>query len=511
MIIFPENPHLQVEQFILDETLTVVIRSTEGSATCTSCGTTATHLHSRYQRRLSDVPVSGYLVKLLVEVRRFFCRNCSCPRKTFAEAFLPLAKRFAQRTNRLQAALQDLGLALGAEAGARLGAQLGFPASPSSLLRLLRRVNLPVSTSPARPGGLDDWAYKRQRRYGTLICDLDTGKPLDVLADRPVQTVSTWVHHHPEIEIISRDRWSEYATAAQQGAPQARQVADRWHLLHNLPESVSALFPRIRAQLNPSGPPNKGKEPSSASLVRQQQYRELLALCEQGLGPEQIATVMGLSERTVYGWLTQANAPSWHHQTRSSSVIDPYQASLLKRWQEGCRKGSVLCRELKAPGYRGSERAVYRYLTFLKMQFLPQQLPKAVWPALSRKRMTWLLVKEPSQLDEEEQQALSPLRQTSATAEVVYHLVQGFGQMVRLRQGERLDEWLKQVETSAIPELQPFVAGIQRDKAAAQAGLTLFYSNGLLEGHVNRLKLIKRSMYGRANFDLVRLRVLSSA
>jgi len=154
----------------------------------------------------------------------------------------------------------------------------------------------------------------------------------------------------PEIEIISRDRWSEFATAAQKGAPQARQVADCWHLLHNLTESVSTLFPRIRAELNPSGPTSKGKEPSSAQLARKPQYRELLALSEQGLGPEQIAPLMGLSERTVYRWLTQANAPSWQHQARSSSVIDPYHAYLLKRWQEGCRKGSVLCRELNAQG-----------------------------------------------------------------------------------------------------------------------------------------------------------------
>lgn len=511
MIIFPENTYLQVEQFTLGETLTVVIRSTQASALCTYCGTMATHLHSRYQRRLSDVPVSGYPVKLLVEVRRFFCRNASCPRKTFAEAFVPLAKRFAQRTNRLQAALQDLGLVLGAEAGARLSARLGLPASPSSLLRLLRSVQLPATTSPARHIGLDDWAYKRQRRYGTLICDLDTGKPLDMLPDRSVQTVSTWLQQHPEIEIISRDRWSEYATAAQKGAPQARQVADRWHMVQNLTESVSALFPRIRAELNPSGPSSQVKEPSSACLARQQQYRELLALSEQGLDPEQIASLVGLSQRSVYRWLTQANAPSWQHHARSSSVIDPYQAYLLKRWQEGCRKGSVLCRELKAQGYHGSERAVYRYLTFLKRQSLLEEFPKMVWPPLSKKRTTWLLVKEPSELDDEEQEALSTLRQSSATAEVVYHLVQDFGQMVRLRQGERLDAWLKKVETSAIPELQTFAAGIQRDKAAVQAGLSLSYSNGLLEGHVNRLKLIKRSMYGRAKFDLLRLRVLSSA
>ena len=137
----------------------------------------ATHIHSYYQRRLSDLPVSGYPVKLLIKVRRFFCQNRCCPRKTFAEAFGSLARRSAQRPNRLREALQQLGLALGAEAGARLGSHLGRVSSPSSLLRLLRPVEPPARSSPATIIGIDDWAYKRRRSYGTLICDLETGKP----------------------------------------------------------------------------------------------------------------------------------------------------------------------------------------------------------------------------------------------------------------------------------------------------------------------------------------------
>jgi transposase len=329
MILFPENSHLKIEQFTREKTLTIVISSTESTAVCTYCGTTATHIHSHYQRRFSDLPVSGSPVKLLVEVRRFFCQNPSCSRKTFAEAFVSLAQRYAQRTNRFQSSLQELGIALGGEAGARLGARLGLPSSPASVLRLLRKIKLPASPSPARKVGLDDWAYKRRRRYGTLICDLDTGKPLDLLPDRTVQTVSTWLQEHPEIEIISRDRWSEYATAAQQGAPQARQVADRWHLLHNLTESVSTLFARLRAELTSSGPPTKEKQPASA---RQQQYQELQAFLQQGLRPEQIAPLLGLSERTVYRWLAHGKVPSWHHHARSNSVMDPYQAYVIKRW-----------------------------------------------------------------------------------------------------------------------------------------------------------------------------------
>lgn len=510
MIIFPENTHLKIEHVSLEKTLTVLISSTGTTCVCPYCGTQATQIHSRYRRHLSDLPVSGYPVKLLVEVRRFFCRHPSCTRKTFAETFQPFAGRYAQRTNRLQEALQQLGLDVGGQAGAKTGTRLGLLASPTSVLRLIRKAKLAAPPHPVTCIGIDDWAYKRRRRYGTLICDLKTGKPLDLLPDRTVQTVSAWLQEHPQIQIISRDRWSEYALAAQKGAPQARQVADRWHLLHNLTESVATVFPRIRGEVTGSEPLTNGKSPSLAHKARHQQYQELLAWFDQGLKPEQIAPLVGMSERTIYRWLAQATAPSRLHHMRFASVIDPYQAYLLKRWQEGCRKGSVLCRELKAQGYRGSERAVYRYLTFLKEQAFSQELPQAPLPLLSSKKTTWLLVKEASKLDEEEQEALTRLRQTSTTADVVYPLLQDFGQMVRLRQGERLDQWLTSVEASAIAELQSFAAGIQRDKAAVQAGLTLPYSNGLLEGHVNRLKLIKRSMYGRANFDLLRLRVLST-
>lgn len=166
-------------------------------------------------------------------------------------------------------------------------------------------------------------------------------------------------------------------------------------------------------------------------------------------------------------------------------------------------------RELRAQGYHGSQRAVYRLLSFLKAHSSSQPLPSAA--VLSRKRMTWLLVKDPDELDEEEREELATLRQGSTTAQHVYPLAQAFRQMVRLRQGEKLDAWLEEVNASALPEVQRFAAGIQRDKAAVQAGLTLSVSNGVLEGHINRLKLIKRSMYGRANFDLLRLRVLAAA
>lgn len=520
LLLVPAHSSLAIQDIQVDETLTVRLHSTESEGTCSGCGSTSTRLHSRYYRTLSDLPMSGRRVRLLVQVRRFFCPNRACRLKTFAERFPELARPHAQRTLRLQHALEQLGLALGGAAGARQGQQFGLQISPDSLLRLIRQ-----QAVPARPRathiGLDDWAYKRSLRYGTLICDLDTGEVLDLLPDRSVQTVFTWLQAHPEVELISRDRWSEYATAAQKAAPQATQVADRWHLLSNLVESLTALLARCRPEIRrtsaalgtkPTPKPSGTNQLMAASLQAQRhdQFAQVHALSQQGLTPVQIAARVGLGERTVYRWLARQQVPDWHHRFRSASVLDPYKAYVLKRWQEGCRKGVQLLHELQAQGYRGSTRAIYRYLAFLDASLEVTAQATPTQEPFSAKRAVWLLIRRTGDLDAADQEQLAFLRHASDQVERAYQLAQSFTHMLRDRQGQLLEDWLQEAASSDLPELRQFAAGIRRDQAAVQAGLTLSYSNGLVEGHINRLKLIKRSMYGRAKFDLLRQRVLCS-
>lgn len=520
LLLVPAHSSLAVQDIQVDETLTVMLHSTESAGTCSGCGSPSTHIHSRYYRTLSDLPMSGRRVRLRVQVRRFFCPNLACPLKTFAERFPELAGPHAQRTLRLQQALEQLGLALGGEAGARRGQQFGFPASPDSLLRLVRQR---TASSPPRAThiGIDDWAYKRRLRYGTLICDLDSGDVVDLLPDRSVQTVYTWLRQHPEVELISRDRWSEYATAAQKAAPQATQVADRWHLLSNLVESLTALLARCRPEIRQASealeteptPQPYGTNRVIASALQAQrhdQFAQVHALSQQGLTPVEIAARVGLGERTVYRWLARQQVPDWHHRFRRASVLDPYKAYVLKRWQEGCRKGVQLLHELQARGYRGSTRAIYSYLALLNASGDAAPQAATAQEPFSARRAVWLLIQDLQKLDAAQQQHLAFIRQASPQVEQAYQLAQAFTQMLRQRQGQLLDDWLQEANTSGLPELRQFAAGIQRDKAAVQAGLTLSYSNGLVEGHINRLKLIKRSMYGRANFDLLRQRVLCS-
>ncbi len=436
-----------------------------------------------------------------------------------------------------------MGFELGGEAAARLGKKLSYAGSPDTVLRLVKRTPLPTVSSP-RVVGIDDWSWKRRLRYGTLICNLENNTPIDVLPDRSVQTVSAWFENHPSIEIVSRDRSSEYAAAISKGAPQATQVADRWHLGKNVADSVQTLLARCRAEirhglyvqvapeLEDREPlPEERRPPRSRSVEqaqfarraqKQDRYAQVVELHHQGVKAADIASRVGIGERTVHRWKSFGSFPEARRRRRRPGLIDPYERYVLSRWQEGHRNGSQLYKELTAQGYKGSPKAMDNYLATLR---IPQSdapksaplkrrrprsvpLPPAPLENVSAQRATWLFVCQAEKLDERQQAELALIRQASPTAETAYGLVQAFMQMIWEQTGQQLDTWLASIELSHLPELESFAKGIQQDKAAVFAGLTLPWSNGPLEGHVNRLKLLKRSMYGRAKLPLLRARVL---
>jgi transposase len=549
MTILPDLSDLIIEQVSITKEVTVTVRAASPMAPCPCCGTVSQRVQSRYTRTLRDLPASGRPVHLIVRVRRFFCQESTCVRKIFAERFPSLTMPRVKFTLRLQEALQDVGFALGGEAGARLGKKLSVPGSPDTILRLVKGAELSIASTP-RIVGIDDWSWKRRLRYGTLICDLESGKPIDVLPDRSVEVVSAWFEKHPNVEIVSRDRSSEYATAIKKGAPQALQVADRWHMGKNLADSVETLLARCRAEIRRAlqvqampeqereetePVPEEGKRPPRGRLVKLAQegrraqkldrYTQVIELHHQGLSATDIASRVGIGERTAYRWLGNGSFPEAKRRRRRPSLIDPYERYVLRWWQEGNRNGAQLYRELTSRGYTGSPKAMYNYLTTLQT---PQSHASTSSPSkpqesksipssptllenFSAQRATWLFLCQPDKLSETQQEELTLIKQASPSAEAAYRLAQAFMQMIWQHTGEQLDTWLSSVEASYLPELKSFAKGIQQDKAAVFAGLTLPWSSGPLEGHVNRLKLIKRSMYGRAKLPLLRARVLHMA
>jgi transposase len=532
---------------------------------CPLCQRRSTRIHSWYRRTLVDLPWGGFPVVLHVGVRRFVCATPTCPRRIFAERFPTLVAPHARQTAPARLACQQVGLALGGQAGTRLAALLGLPTSRASVLRRVLEAPLAAVECP-RVLGIDDWSWRRGHRYGTLLCDLERRRLVDLLADRSAETVAAWLKAHPGVEIISRDRGGLYAEGARRGAPAAMQVADRWHLLDNLVDALERLLLHKKATLqeaatslcpnagNIGAPPDPDAVPTPRSPVemysgrrkhpqprrwRQRAeieslrrhashvacYEQVHALAAVQADKADIARMVGVSRRTVYRYLAMSAPPERRQPRRRGAVLDPYRSYLLQRWAQGCHNAHRLWREIHAQGFAYSVTNVARFAAQIRRGEIPcpavappgsnaLALPASA-PLLathwSPQRVAGLYVSRPADLTETQQTYLRAVVQADTTLAVAYSLAQAFATMLRSRQGERLDHWIAAAQACGIAELRRFASGLLADRDAVQAGLTLCWSQGQVEGHVHRLKLVKRSMYGRAGFTLLRQRVLKTA
>jgi transposase len=538
------------------ETLTLVLKSSQTRAACPACTHPSTRIRGRYTRTLADLPCQGRAVCVRLEVRRFVCRTQGCPRTTFAERFPQLTRAYARRTLRQAKALTEVAFANGSKAGAQLAKRLAMPTSRDTLLRLIRSTDVPLRKTP-QVLGLDDFAWKKGDRYGTLLVDLQAHCPVEVLPDREADTVVRWLRAHRGVKIISRDRAGAYAEAATRGAPRARQVADRYHVLVNLREAIKGTLARKPGSLPEvaaeRGEPRASSQPAMATLeaagvhaetapederagvrpltiteqrrqisraLRLVRYEQIITLHREGLSLRAIARHLHVSRKVVHRSVRAGIFPERAPTGRRQSKLDPYLPYLRKRWEEGCHNGLQLARELRTRGFRGSASLVGKLIGGWRAR-LPgpaervrgkkRQMAPPARRHLSPRQASWLFIQDQAKLTTDQRTLIERIRQTNTDLQELYQLGQDFVQMVKQRQVRRLDGWLARAHQSSSVELRGFASGIKRDYAAVKAALSLPWSQGQVEGQITRLKFLKRQMYGRAHFALLRSRVLRRA
>jgi transposase len=505
---------LSVERIeIGSDKIIAVARSPKKVSICPSCGRASSRVHSQYQRSLSDLPAHGRCVEIKVTVRRFRCAQPICARKIFAERLdKSIAVPFARRTTRLESVVHRLGLALGGRPGQSLAERLAIAVSKDTLLRAVRR----GATRPAWPlraVGIDDWAWRRGCRYGTIVCDLERRRIMALLPDRLSETAAAWLRDHPGIEFVARDRGASYGEAATKGAPGAIQIADRWHLIEN---ASAALLDVVRQNMRAirNVVASTAADPSVLTSAERRQWDgfqrrkettdAVLALAREGTPIKEIVRRLGLARMTVRRIVRGGGLDMF--RTRIST-LEPHLAALDACWRNGCHNGAELWRRLRGDGFRGSRRVVSEWATRRRLEEKSAHAQRSR-KSPSARHIARILTICRDHVPAEHAASILQIETGVPDLIIARDLVDRFHAMIRERRSADLDPWIAAAKDSA---LSSFATGIASDRDAVHAAIVHPWSNGQAEGQITKLKLVKRQMYGRANLDLLEARVIGAS
>ena len=508
-------------------------------------------MHGRYERTLVDVPAGCREVVVRLSVRRFRCTDPGCTVVTFAEQVPRPTSRWARRTQPVTTMLAGIGLVLAGRAGARLAEGLGVAVGRNVLLRIVRALPVPDRTSQQglRLLGVDDFALRRGHIYGTVLVDLDTHRPIDLLPKRTTEPVAAWLRDRPGIEVVCRDRAGAYAQAAAEAIPSAIQVADRWHLWHNLAQHVERAVTAHRRCWSPpphqalpdrrdenaSGaasskepeptmvdPPSKrqgGRRGGRLAARGAERWQLVHGLLDDDLSLNEISRRTKLSRGTVRRFARAEaiaarpwpSAAAWKQPRYPPRLPGPAVAG-------GNTNAADLLRQLRARGYRGSETLLRQYVHPWRTvvpdgaeatdRSAPPQTRSVGQPMTTRDVTRWICTR-PSDLEDDQATALTTVLNRCEHLNRLAEHVRAFARILATLAGDQLNTWIGAVQHDVgQPQLMSFVRGVLADYDAVRAGLTVKHNSGPVEGNVNRIKMIKRKMYGRANLDLLRALVV---
>ncbi len=476
---------------------------------------------------IGDLPVSGKIATINLQVRKFFCENSDCTRKIFSERFKQQLKSYARRFERLNELLSSMGLELGGNVAQRVGKQCFVRISASTILRLIIKCPIQAIAAP-KIIGVDDWAFKKRMKYGTIIVDLEKNKVIELLPDREAKTLSRWLEQHPSVEIVSRDRSQTYASAITEANKNIVQIADRWHILANLTEGFEQFLNTQRQSIkevavelkstnaveSAENPPPVVEIENDIELNQVQsmsKYHDNFLKTKQlqieGYSKSKIARLLEMSRNTVKKYW---NMPSFLPKVgkKRHNLLD-HEDYLIQRWNEGEYNVRNLYAEIREKGFKYPIRTIYEL-----MQGYPRTMVNAI-PELvkvkyysSKQLSIWLGTFRKDWSDDLPKVYLAKLINDNPIIRKVRNAVLNFKRFMKDKTGEKLVPWCKNIIEDEAEHIQKFAKGILNDYQCVYQGFKSNWSNGPVEGQVNRLKTIKRQMYGRASFELLRKRVI---
>ena len=497
---------------------------------CPVCGHASRSRHSCYCRCLQDLPWQGAAVELWATVGRFRCRNSSCPRKIFCERLPRIARVYGRQTERASEIVRLIGYVVGGLPGQRLLARLSIATSDDTVLRRVRQKPAPeLSALPIRNLGVDDWAWRKGQDYGTILVNLDLHRVVDLLPDRAAESFSAWLKQHPEIVTISRDRCGLYAEGAMLGAPQSQQIADRFHLILNLSATMERVLEERSRQLvlppveDPlaEAPPGTDSDlsvdvpspplprPTQAQLRRQrrlERYEQVVALSNSGQSQAAISRALGIERKTIRRWLRRGQFPERKPPHRRPPKVNEFADYLQQRWNEGCHNASRLYQEIRAKGYPGKRAMVARFVAGWRKTGKAAS-PKAP-QRISPKHAAILVTRPADQMTDEQQRLFDRITTQCPDVIDLRQIALRFRAALTAEDSTQLRQWIAGAKRCEFGAVVRFAYGLQKDISAVAAAVDTSWSTGQVEGQINRLKTIKRQMYGRAGFELLRARVL---
>ena len=466
-------------------------------------------------------------MQIIATVRRFRCRNPDCVRRVFCERLSRVAQSYARQTERASEIVRLIGYVAGGRPGQRLLLRLAVETSDDTVLRRVRQSPADgINAATIHHLGVDDWAWRKGQDYGTILVDLDLHRVVDLLSDRSSESLASWLEQRPGIATIARDRCGLYAEGARIGAPDAQQVADRFHLILNLSAAVEKVFEERRRELvlppdeEPAAPTTASAYPQTstpAPVTQQQQrrqrrlerYNEVVELFGKGYSQKAISRELSIQTKTIRRWLRAGQFPERKPPHRRPPKVTEFADYLQTRWNEGCHNASRLYHEIRQKGYTGKRSMVARFVSGWRTAGKPTdvQTPQRIAP----KHAAILATRAADQVTEEQQKLFDRIAKQCPDAVPLRQLSIDFRDALSSSEAWRMQGWIELAKRCQFGAMVRFAYGLQKDIDAVNAAVETSWSTGQVEGQINRLKMIKRQMYGRAGFDLLRARVLPYA